>query len=843
MQIYLLKFKLKDFYFYRWLSVIIWCGLSCTCRANHTEFSRFFDYHRATMQEKLYLTLDRPYYETGDTIWFRGTLLSAHNHSYIVRTNYIYVELLNHSDQVVMRRKVLRDNLCFHHNLPLADSLASGEYTLRAYTSWMRNFSSDFFFSRKLTVYNRSVQPHPLPAVGRDFALTFFPEGGALLPGVAQRIAYKAEGNDGLPVEIDGVLKTTKGQVVAEIHSLHDGMGLVDLPAGAVAGDTLWAEVIIRDHTDSYGMPFGRTFALAVSDVSGYALQLEAWGNDSIRYRILSSSSVSDTIPGSEDSLVLLLHSGMSLIESRKIAMTDDTEGFFSISRCRSGVNHLILCDSGGTGLSRRLFFRNNNARTGTDARLKLDGVLKEPRELQTVRVSLQDASGQPLRGDFSVCVLDAGYVRCRYDSLRDNIVSHLFLTSDLRGYIHHPGWYFSPAVSEDVRTRALDLVMLTHGWCRFSTDTLRIPQQQLFPEPLEEREWLSGQIQALTRKDRNQAGKVPISVVDTLSNTFGTSLLDSAGCFFIGDLNYPDKANLQIRVLTTGRKPRFVFDKVCFPEGGHREPFYMNFGEQPSDSASNLLLLQGGTGTRLLKNVEVVRHRKEKERKDMTTGVSFRRDAAYLRDNYDYYQNDRGIDLINELIENEWSMWLDPLDPTEIDIVNDDPFALGEGRERKREEQQKRMGRQPAAFVINGTKYSLTSGIGLLTRLYSEDIASVRFVSPVENFGGKYIRISLNPGAEISDRVRDQRRTTHQVFGYTMPEYFYNPVYFTPEQKNWPEPDLRKTLRWEPSLQSDQTGQLDFQFYDSDHVGPRYVVIEGVTFDGRPVRVEKMFQ
>ncbi len=115
----------------------------------------FFKYHQATVPEKLYLTLDRPYYEAGDTIWFRGSLVAADNNSYLLKSNYISVELLNHSNQLVLRRTVPREGLCFQHCLPLAQELLSGEYVLRAYSSWMRNFDKAYFFNRKLTVYVR----------------------------------------------------------------------------------------------------------------------------------------------------------------------------------------------------------------------------------------------------------------------------------------------------------------------------------------------------------------------------------------------------------------------------------------------------------------------------------------------------------------------------------------------------------------------------------------------------------------------------------------------------------------------------------------------------------------
>lgn len=827
----------------RWILILCCFGISGVSVAQTNSiaspFSSLFDYHKATRPEKLYLTLDRPYYEAGDTLWFRGTLVNANNHSYIVKTNYIYVELLNRSDQVVLRRKVLRDNLCFHHNLPLSDSLASGEYTLRAYTSWMRNFSPDYYYSRKLSIFNKYVPAVARPLEERDFGLTFFPEGGTLLQGVSQQLAYKAEGSDGYPVDIDGVVKDSRGNVLTELHSFHDGMGSITLPADAFCGDTLWAEVELRGYRDSNGMPFGRTFALPQARSAGYALHVEPSGANEVSFKVLCSNNGMGTESGNgfgADSLLLLLHSGSNLIACRKLSCKGEMSGSVDISQCRVGVNHFVLCTREGIGLSRRLYFRHDTARV-VYGDIRCESSLREARDLVTLRMRLADAGGRPVRGDFSVSVVDAEQVDCGSDSLRDNIVSNLLLSSDLRGYIHAPGWYFSNDVPLDERLQGLDLVMQTHGWSRFSTEDLRrIPPSDAFPHPLEEREWLSGQITALVRKDREKS--IPITVVDTTSGTYGTGQLDSLGRFFIGDLNYPDRANLQIRVLTTGKKPRFEFDKVEFPEGGHKEPFGVAYAEYEAEVPSNELMVIGGERTKVLGNIEVRQRRRRKERKIDFTALSLQRDAAYLKANYDYYRNDRGIDLINELIENEWSMWVEPLDVADIRIDDDAPFMPSDD---KREKYRKRS-RRVSEMYINGRVYDFVSGVGLLLQLYSEDIAKVELINGgngVSN-GTRILDITLHPGAEISDVVRDHRRTTHQVFGYTLPEYFYNPLYRTAEEKKWPEPDLRKTLRWEPSLQTDREGRLDFQFYNSDRIGARYVVIEGVAFDGRPVRVEK---
>ena len=793
----------------------------------------FFGQQGDMGQEKLHLTLDRPYYEAGDTVWFRGTLVSAENLSYMVKTNYIYVELLNRADQVVMRRKVLREGLCFAHCLPLPSGLATGEYTLRAYTSWMRNFDPEFFFSRKLTVVNtRVTAPEDRQLTDLDFGLTFFPEGGARIRGAAQRIAFKAEGSNGLPVGIDGIVKDAANRTIAEIHSTHDGMGTFILPS-TVGSEILFAEVRVRNYIDRYGMPFGRTFPLPQAGNQEVALAVDRISGDSIRWRILGEE---------KEGLVLILHSGSKLISEQDVTAP---EGVLPLTACRDGVSHLVLATRDGIGLSRRLLFRYNpdNVIHG-DIRLA-EGNLRDPRELTTWRLALRDRQGHPMRGDFSVAVLDPGLVNCEFDSLRDNIVSNLLLTGDLKGYVHNAGWYFQDSVPASRRSEALDLVMLTHGWCRFATDTLRVRERD-FPHPLEEREWLSGKVRELSWRDRDKT--IPITVMDTTGKSYGMGQLDSLGNFFIGNLNYPDDARLHIRILTRGKRPRFIFDKPTFPETGHREPFRRDFKTYMADTLNlrRFFIDSRGLRTRTLRNVEVTAARSDGYGRTVYHDV---KDYHYIHDNYDLYVYERGIDVVNRMIDNDWYKYFDPIETFPgIDYG-------WEGIQPR--------SRQPAVSVIDGEGKSRGGSLRTLELVHSEDIDSIvcRVSSQIKsgvnykhnpNGGGGFARqrnydsqsrriyVYLKRGVKISDLARDRRRTAYYTFGYTPPVDFYNPLYKTPEEKAWPVPDLRKTLRWIPSLQTDERGEVRFQFYNSDHPGSRVFVVEGVTFSGKPFRVEQ---
>ena len=69
--------------------------------------------------------------------------------------------------------------------------------------------------------------------------------------------------------------------------------------------------------------------------------------------------------------------------------------------------------------------------------------------------------------GSFSVSITDAAIEK----DTTDNIISHLLLTSDIKGIVYNPTWYFSD--HGDSSTQFLDLVMLTNGWRRYKWDDL----------------------------------------------------------------------------------------------------------------------------------------------------------------------------------------------------------------------------------------------------------------------------------------------------------------------------------------------------------------------------------
>ncbi|MDD4921182.1 MAG: TonB-dependent receptor plug domain-containing protein [Bacteroidales bacterium] len=115
---------------------------------------RFFKEVLQLPQEKLYLHMDKPYYSAGEDIWFKGYLVNAITHTPTAKSNFIYVELINKSDSIFQRVKIRKDSLGFDGKLTLSPEIPSGDYTVRAYSYFMRNAGDDFFFRKNIYIGN-----------------------------------------------------------------------------------------------------------------------------------------------------------------------------------------------------------------------------------------------------------------------------------------------------------------------------------------------------------------------------------------------------------------------------------------------------------------------------------------------------------------------------------------------------------------------------------------------------------------------------------------------------------------------------------------------------------------
>ena len=187
--------------FFLVLGYLIGGGLSCGFAQPSYYANPFIEQIEHYPQEKLHVSTDKDSYIAGDTIWLRAHCADAATHRPVAASRYVYVELRDDRGSLVRRIKLLSRDSVYSGYLPTQSLERFGDYSLTAYTLYMRNQGPDYFFKKPLTIWpyqeSRRTQRNTSVRKVSDFDVSFFPEGGYLIDGYDCCVAFKALGDDG----------------------------------------------------------------------------------------------------------------------------------------------------------------------------------------------------------------------------------------------------------------------------------------------------------------------------------------------------------------------------------------------------------------------------------------------------------------------------------------------------------------------------------------------------------------------------------------------------------------------------------------------------------------------
>lgn len=115
---------------------------------------KFQSYCSSVPREEIFIHTDREEYISGEDLWFKIYLIDRQSFKPSLNSRIVYFEVLNADNKPVLQKKILIDNGFGPGQAVLPDSLSSGIYTIRAYTSWMKNFLPYNCFMKDISVYN-----------------------------------------------------------------------------------------------------------------------------------------------------------------------------------------------------------------------------------------------------------------------------------------------------------------------------------------------------------------------------------------------------------------------------------------------------------------------------------------------------------------------------------------------------------------------------------------------------------------------------------------------------------------------------------------------------------------
>src|SRR6478609_5387301 len=191
-----------------------------------TLLKRFDNHRKNSLQEKLFLHMDRSYYLTGEILWFKIYNVDASLHRPLDISKVAYIEILNAENHPVLHTKVGLANGYGDGSIFLPASLTSGNYQIRAYTNWMKNFDPEGYFRSSITIVNTFKEPDTLAtATIEHYDAQFFPEGGNLVSGLKSRVGFRVINSQGIGIEFKGEIFDQNKNLVASFTPHKFGIG------------------------------------------------------------------------------------------------------------------------------------------------------------------------------------------------------------------------------------------------------------------------------------------------------------------------------------------------------------------------------------------------------------------------------------------------------------------------------------------------------------------------------------------------------------------------------------------------------------------------------------------
>ena len=276
--------------------------------------------------------------------------------------------------------------------------------------------------------------------------LQFLPEGGELVSGQENRVAFRCVDADGNPIPVEGTIFNQKGKAETHFASSYRGMGSLQL--NPLVGEKYRAQISYRDSLFSFDLPEVKPDA--------YSFQLLDQTPDSIHLSILKSSPDTATY-------LLLAHCrgnirfmGGGQSHLSRLDMT------IPCSELSEGINTITLFVNRVPRAERLVYVDRNES-----IQFKLLDRQGGDNPWSPVKFSLKASrpDGSPVLGSFSVLAYNP-QLEHSLDSL-ENIRNYLLFSSDLQGEVLSNTDVFNPTDPEYLQKR--ELMLLTRGWRRFS--------------------------------------------------------------------------------------------------------------------------------------------------------------------------------------------------------------------------------------------------------------------------------------------------------------------------------------------------------------------------------------
>lgn len=640
---------------------------------------------------------------------------------------------------------------------------------------------------------------------GIDFQL--FPEGGEFILGIPNQVGFKAVLPNGLGTDVKGSIFDEQNNEVGNFTSTFAGIG--SFFVSPEAGKTYKLKYTSKDG-------LSKTIDLPKA-IDGITLQASnPAATDFINLRILSSTAFFEANKDKSFYLVgqnsnNVAYGAQMNLKNQVITVKVPKQNF------PSGIAQLTLFNEKSEPVSERLVFVLHN--DAMNLALKADLPAYKPR--QKVKISLDAKSkGQPITGDFSVSVTDESKVPSDENN-ETTILSSLLLTSDLKGYVEKPNYYFNKP--DEKKLGELDKLMLTQGYRRFAYKEIlagRYPKIFLLPE---QGISISGTLRDLTGMPIKKGA---MRMMVTGKPISAQTITSNVGVFNFKDLVFPDSSQVVISARYNPNYNNLMIMLDGSPTAARGVNLHAADEIENIDTAMASYLSNSQRQYRFMRTLKTVEIKGGAIKRPSHADHPALSGLSQIPDRFIEGARFEGCNFLLECIKTQL--------PSLTFDVQEQKFYITRNYNSGN--------RVPVAIFLNG----MNVDVNAINTVGATDLESIEVflndpLGTVDRMYGTQGVLVINTkkipkGEKISkqdflDMIPKKYEVKYTPQGYSKEREFYSPKYApnAPVTSN----DLRTTIYWNPKLVTDEKGNISFEFNNADGKGNYRVVVEGIDKNG----------
>lgn len=776
--------------------------------------------------EKVFLHTDKNLFSAGETIWYSSYVVVGPFHQPSSGSRVVHVDMIGPNGKIAISQTHGLTLGMGSGSLEIPKNLPAGNYQLRAYTQWMRNFDADFFFTKNLNILNERNSSEISSETEDKLDLQFFPEGGHSVADITGKVSFKAIGIDGLPRNVKGKIIDSRGSPVAAFNTFDRGSGFFQLMPKK--GENYIAEL---DDGTQYPLP-------KVLD-NGYTIAVNNSSEKSIKVIVQASELLRDK------PFYVIGNMRQRKFYQGKFEFGLNRTFTFEIPKTQmpSGVLTLTLFDSDSKPWCERPVFVNNQEELVINTKISTKKLVKRGKVVLDIDVT--DTEGSPVSTNLSMAITDANQVQKNQNS--GTILTQFLLESDIQGNVTEPGQLFMDQKRTTIQK--LDLVMLTHGWRKYNWP--EVWEEQINKKEFDFSEGLiiSGKASSTNKKPLSNASLNVIAQSSERLGMFSTSTaLD--GTFSIRDFNFNGPTEVVFNAFDVKDKPLNVNvtlepHKINLPPTEYKSQLLKPTEEVESYgihsvARSRMESLYEKMKVTELEEVVVTEKKKDNSRNQTPSVYGQRPDATLYTADYIAFQkvlqlvglfNGVTVNSNKVSIRNQGTpLWV--LDG--IPVYNDNRTVL----------------ESVPANAPPSSEYILRS-------MKPEPVPT--FIANMDTFTVERVEILKGPSAAIygsrgaggviliytkrgvGQTIKPVLSPDFTISGHAAAKEFYSPKYDIKKDEH-SAPDYRATLYWNPLIITDENGNAKVEFFNSDTAKEIQVSIEGLSPLGLPGSYLKTF-